>query len=97
MTRLACALVLGVLATGAVAQERIDTRALTCAALRARVVRDHTVILAQNELAYETVHLDPGSCQQDETGAPAFEPSADVPSCWAGWRCKQRNSDAGPR
>jgi hypothetical protein len=97
MTRLACALLLGTLATGATAQERIDTRALTCAALQARVARDRTVILARNEMAYETVHLDSGSCQQDETSAPAFEPSADVPSCWAGWRCTQRNSDSGQR
>ncbi|WP_267353832.1 MULTISPECIES: hypothetical protein [unclassified Methylobacterium] len=97
MPRLACALVLSVLATAAVAQERIDTRGLTCAALRARVARDRSVILARSATAYETVHLDSGSCQQDETGAPAFEPSADVPSCWAGWRCTQRNSDSGQR
>ena len=97
MTRLASLLILAVLATGAAAQERVDTRALTCAALKARVARDHTVILARSELAYETVYQDSGSCRQDETGTPAFEPSADVPSCWAGWRCTQRNSDSGQR
>ena len=69
----------------------------TGAALRARVARDRTVILARSETAYETVHLDSGACRQDETGAPAFEPSADLPSCWAGWRCTQRNSDSGQR
>ncbi|WP_342109838.1 hypothetical protein [Methylobacterium sp. SI9] len=59
MTRIVGLLILGVLATGAA---------------------------AQNELACETVRLDSGSCRQDETGAPAFEPSADGPSWWAGWR-----------
>ncbi|MCJ2134803.1 hypothetical protein MKK69_12155 [Methylobacterium sp. J-026] len=97
MTRLACALLLAVLATGAAAQEWIDTRSLTCAALQQRVARGRTVILARSATAYETVHLDSGSCSLDETGAPAFEPSVDVPSCLAGWLCKQRNSDSGQR
>lgn len=97
MTRLAALLVLVTLVSGAAAQERISTRNLTCAALQARVARDRTLILARSETAYETVHLDSGSCNLDETGVPAFEPSADVPSCLAGWRCRQRNSDGGQR
>ncbi|MFB0490721.1 hypothetical protein ABIE45_003307 [Methylobacterium sp. OAE515] len=97
MIRLAAVLALAVVATGAAAQERVYTRNLTCAALKARVAHDRTVMLARSETAYETVHLDSGACQQDETGAPAFEPSADVPNCLAGWRCTQRNSDSGQR
>jgi hypothetical protein len=97
MIRSAAAFVLVAFASAAAAQERVDTRALNCAALKARVAREGTLVLARSETAYETVHLDPGGCQQDETAAPAFEPSADLPSCMAGWRCAQRNSDSNPR
>jgi hypothetical protein len=98
MPRLVFAFVLIAVATSAAAQERVITRSLTCAALQARVARDGTAILASSETAYEAVHLDPGACSSsDETAAPAFEPSADVQACLAGWRCKQRNSDSGQR
>ena len=90
-------LVLAALATAAAAQERVATRTLSCAALQARVARDGHVVLATSETAYETVHRDSGACRQDETGAPAFEPSADMPNCLAGWRCTQRNSESGQR
>ncbi|QGY05031.1 hypothetical protein MMSR116_26375 [Methylobacterium mesophilicum SR1.6/6] len=97
MTRLVSVLVLIAFAPAALAQERVTTRSLTCAALQARVAQARNLVLATSETAYETVHLDSGSCRIDETAAPAFEPTADVPSCMAGWRCRQRNSDSGPR
>ncbi|MBP1178677.1 hypothetical protein [Methylobacterium sp. PvR107] len=97
MIRLAAALALAVVTAGAAAQERVSTRNLSCTALKARVAHDQTVILARSETAYETVHRDSGACRQDETGVPAFEPSADMPNCLAGWRCTQRNSDSGQR
>lgn len=81
-------------ATGASAQGRVATQPLTCSALKALVARQGDVVLASSELIYETVHRDGGVCQQDETSAPAYEPTADEPSCFAGWRCKQRNSDS---
>ena len=75
------------------AQGRTYTRAFTCAALKAFVAQAGNAVLASSENAYETVHQDSGACPQDETGAPAYEPTSDVPACFAGWRCKQRNSD----
>ncbi|MBE7197176.1 MAG: hypothetical protein INR70_05155 [Parafilimonas terrae] len=97
MRRFVPALLMLALATAAAAEERIHTRTLTCAALKARVAQDRDVVLATSDTAYEVVHLDAGSCRIDETAAPAFEPSADVPFCLAGWRCRQRNSDSGQR
>lgn len=76
------------------AQGRTDTRALTCAAVKAVVARDRDVVLATSATAYENVHQDTMACASDETGAPAFIPSIDEPSCFAGWRCKQRSNDA---
>lgn len=75
------------------AQGRTDTRALTCAAVKAVVARDRDVVLATSDTAYEAVHQDNMACASDETGAPAFTPSRDDPSCFAGWRCKQRSND----
>lgn len=97
MTCLISVLALVAVASGASAQERVYTRSLTCAALQARVARDRSVTLASSETAYETVHLASGVCRTDETAAPAFEPSADVQACLAGWRCKQRNCGSGQR
>ena len=97
MRRLAPALCIVVCLAGgsaALAQGRTDTRALTCAAVKAVVARDRDVVLASSETAYETVHRDNMACASDETGTPAFIPSADEPSCFAGWRCKQRSNDA---
>ncbi|MCJ2051686.1 hypothetical protein [Methylobacterium sp. J-070] len=90
------AIVLTGVATSAVAQGRTFTRTFTCSALKALVAQTGTAVLASSELAYETVHRDSGACQQDETGAPAYAPTLDVPACFVGWRCKQHNSDAGP-
>ena len=83
--------------TGAYAQGRIDTRAFTCTALKSLVAQSRNVELASSSLVYELVHQDSGACRQDETGAPAYEPTIDVPACFVGWRCKQRNNDGGTR
>ena len=58
MIRLAAVLALAVVATGAAAQERVYTRNLTCAALKARVAHDRTVMLARSE----TDHVDLRAC-----------------------------------
>lgn len=80
---------------GAGAQGRLQTRSLTCPALKALVAKAGTAILASSEFVYETVHSNGGDCQQDETSAPAYEPTSDERDCFVGWRCKQRNSDGG--
>lgn len=96
LNAVAIALVLGA-ATGAYAQGRVDTRAFTCAALKSLVAQSRNIELASSDLVYELVHQDSGACRQDETGAPAYEPTIDVPACFVGWRCKQRNNDGGTR
>lgn len=97
LTRRVSAALLSIVASAAApmaeAQERTFTRTLTCAALKSVVARKGGVVLASSERAYETVYRDGGACKQDGTGEPAFEPTADEPLCFAGWRCRQRNSD----
>ena len=78
------------------AQERPYTPALTCAAVQALVARRGRVVLATSPNAYETVHLESGACRNEVTARPAFEPTADNPSCFAGYRCVQHNNgDSG--
>ena len=94
MRTLTSALCLALLVAGPVAAaERQSTRALTCAAIKALVVRDGEVVLASSETAYETVLADGGACQNGDSGSPAYGPAADEVNCFAGWRCTQRSSD----
>ena len=92
-----CTLAVVTTATSVCAQGRIYTPTLTCSAVKTIVARDQNVVLASSELIYEQVHRDSGVCQQDKTGAPAFVPTADERSCFAGWRCKERNTDTNTR
>lgn len=94
MHRLVASLCLAALLGGpALAAGRPNTRTLTCAAAKALVAREQTVVLASGETAYETVHLDSGICENGESGEPAFMPTADETHCLVGWRCVQRSSD----
>ena len=88
-----CTVVLLATGTPGHAQERTYTRSLTCSALKDLVARDRNVVLASSETAYEIVHRDSMACASDETGTPAYAPAADEPSCFTGWRCKQRSND----
>jgi hypothetical protein len=96
MTVLSVLVALGA-APDARAQGRVDTRALTCASLRALVARQGEAVLASSELVYERVYRDSGTCPRDETSQPAFEPTSDERTCFAGWRCIQRSNDPGQK
>ena len=74
------------------AQERPYAPSMTCAALKATVDRLGDVVVATSANAYETVHRDSGACTDEVTAVPAFQPTADVPQCFAGYRCRDRNN-----
>ena len=98
MTRLSPAFALTLFLTApevVYAQARPATQTFTCAALKAFVARAGNVVLGSSEYTYEMVHRDGSACQQDETNAPAYEPTSDVSACFVGWRCKQRDSNNG--
>ncbi|MDR7039316.1 hypothetical protein J2X36_004090 [Methylobacterium sp. BE186] len=84
----------GTLALGpARAGERPYTPALACEDVRLLVTRAGSVTLATSPNAYEQVSRTGGVCTGDTTAAPAFVPARDDPACFAGYRCRQRNSD----
>ncbi|MEA1833470.1 hypothetical protein U8607_15400 [Methylobacterium durans] len=82
-----------VLASAASAQERPYTPALTCQTVRGLVERAGAVTLSTSANAYERVLRTGGACTGDTSAAPAFVPARDDPSCFAGYRCRQRNTD----
>lgn len=86
---------IAIASTNASADERVHTRKYTCSALKVLILKQAAAILAPDTVRYEMIYRDSGTCKQDETSAPAFEPSSDVELCFVGWRCKQRNSDGG--
>ncbi len=82
----------GPVAAQTLGADRPFTPTLSCAAVKGIVARRGHVVLASSPTAYETVHYESGACQNEVTGAPAFEPTLDDPYCFAGYRCVQRNN-----
>lgn len=70
---------------------RIYAPDMPCAAVQAAVARGRAVIVNSSPTAYEKVYADAGVCRNEVTSAPAFTRSADDPSCFAGYRCRDRN------
>lgn len=93
----ALATVLVLLPAAAAAREgpsgRPFTPALSCESVRLLVARAGAVTLSTSANAYERVLRSGGTCTGDTTAAPAFVPARDDPSCFAGYRCRQRNTD----
>lgn len=73
------------------AAARIYAPEMPCAAVQASVARNGAVIVNSSPTAYEKVYADAGICRNEVTSAPAFTRSADDPTCFAGYRCRDRN------
>ena len=73
------------------ASARIYAPDMPCAAVQAAVARGGAVIVNSSPTAYEKVYADAGICRNEVTSAPAFTRSADDPTCFAGYRCRDRN------
>lgn len=98
MGRITSALCLAaLLAGGAAASGRPDTRRLSCAAVQALVAHRQDVVLDASETAYEIVHVDGGACLNGDGGRPTYLPACDAANYFAGWRCTQRSSDGSGR
>lgn len=73
------------------APARIYAPEMPCAAVQASVARNGAVIVNSSPTAYEKVYADAGICRNEVTSAPAFTRAADDPTCFAGYRCRDRN------
>ena len=76
-------------ASPALAQNRPDTTAMSCASARALVARVGAIVLSTGGATYDRYVAHRGFCTRSETTEPAFVRSADSPACLIGERCKE--------
>lgn len=85
-------------ATGALAQGRPATPAMSCAAAGALVARAGAIVLTTGPISYDRIVRDGGFCALPETTEPAYETTLDNPQCFVGYRCKDKfNEGVGQR
>ena len=71
-------------------RERLASPRTPCAAVAAAVTSRGAVVLDTGPGTFERVVRDAGLCALEETTRPAFEPTADDPRCFVGYRCVDR-------
>ena len=64
--------------------------AVPCRAAAALVAARGAVVLGTGPHTYERIVLHGGLCKVEETTAPAWEPTADNPQWFVGYRCKDK-------
>lgn len=94
------AAVLSLSATATAAQGRPDTTAMSCRQAAGLVASRGAVVLSTGQPdLYDRFVRDQSYCTRERTTQPAYEPTADSPSCFIGYRCIQdepRNGIAPP-
>jgi hypothetical protein len=81
------------LATGAPAQPRPSTLAMSCGQARALVASRGAIVLGTGPHTYDRYVAHTGFCPHDQTTEPAYEATRDNPLCYIGSRCIARRSE----
>jgi hypothetical protein len=84
---------IALVATGAAAQPRPSTLAMSCGQARALVASRGAIVLGTGPHTYDRYVAHTGFCPHDQTTEPAFEPTRDNPQCYIGSRCIARRSE----
>jgi hypothetical protein len=82
---------LALAATGAVAQPRPSTQAMTCGQAQGLVASRGAVVLNTGPTTYERFVASQGFCQFDEMIQPMWAPTRDTPQCPIGYRCREND------
>jgi hypothetical protein len=90
LLRISLTLYVTAFATAVAAQGRPYTPTMSCRAAAALVAAGGSIVLGTGPNTYERVVLHGGFCSIEETTAPAWEPTADNPQCFVGYRCKDK-------
>jgi hypothetical protein len=85
--RLRLAVLLILAATGALAEGRPSTTAMTCAQARALVTRSGAIVLSTGPNLYDRYVASEIACPTGLYGRPAFVPTRDNPQCNIGLYC----------
>jgi len=94
MKKVLVTLAMTAFATGAVAQTRPSTPALTCAQAAQIVYAQGAVVLGTGGYTYDRYVRDRSFCQIDEYNSPAWVPTRDTSQCFVGYRCRSGPYDA---
>jgi hypothetical protein len=76
------------IATGASAQERPSTTAMTCGQAASLVASRRAVVLGTGGYTYDRFVDGPGHCGMSEYVERAFAPTRDTAQCFVGYRCR---------
>ena len=101
MTRLMLVIAIVLAAGAAIAQPRRapavegrpSTTAMSCSQARALVTARGAIVLGTGGLTYDRFVSNAGACALAEIAEPAFEPSAENPQCFVGYRCVYRRNE----
>ena len=74
-------------ASGALAQTRLSTTAMTCAAAASFVASRGAVVIGTGGDTYERVVTGQGFCNRGEDTKPLFAPTRDNGACFIGYYC----------
>jgi hypothetical protein len=89
MLRLGLGLLALTIATGAEAQGRPSTTAMTCNQARQFVLARGAVVLGTGGMTYDRFVADRSHCEPTEIATNAHVPARDTPACFIGYRCKE--------
>lgn len=81
--------VLALAATGALAQPRPSTQAMTCGQTQGLVAARGAVVLNTSPTTYDRIVAARAFCQINETIEPVWAPARDTPQCPIGYRCRE--------
>lgn len=77
------------LATGALAQGRSSTLAMSCAQAQALVTQSGAVVLTTGPYTFDRFVRNRSFCTPDENLEPTWAPTRDVAQCMVGYRCER--------
>jgi len=76
--------------TGAAAQARLSTPAMSCGQASSLVASAGGIVLGTGGFTYDRFVRDRGFCLITEVTEPAWVPARDTPQCFVGYRCRER-------
>ena len=77
----------------ALAQQRLLTTSMSCAAARQIVSTRGAIVLSTGETTYDRFVDSQRFCQRDEINKPAWVPTADQRQCFIGYRCERLDDE----
>jgi hypothetical protein len=89
MKRVLLGFAVSLFVTGALAQPRPSSVAMSCRQAAGLVASHGAIVLGTGGHTYDRFVADRRFCLRTETTEPAWVPAGDTPQCFVGYRCKE--------